>query len=355
MQLPKEYWKNLLPAALVILAGLAGVIFFRESAAIWIAIFLLLAIAGLGVYWFIQQSREFSRVEALQQGLLRYKAGDFSSRVEDANFDEFGEVVRLTNELATNLQKLQGTMTQIERQRQQLFADLTQTIAKPLAGLRGALDEVLRNTNDQPIADREKRLTGILEEVLHLGVLVDDLIEVSNIDSRRFRLNLKQVDVLALLRQAQQRFAVALHRKNMRCNLEVPDKLTMRGDAERLGHVFYSLFANAIKYSGENTTIRVTAGRQGNIFRLHFDDDGTGMSQELLKKVFRRFERGDTTEVTGAGLGLSVCRYIVNQHHGRLRIDSAPNRGTKVLLEFMIGGGHAGPRRRRRPSGRRTG
>ena len=351
MQLPKDYWKRLLPPVMVIVASLAAAIFFDNAGmAILVVVF-----AALGIYLLAQQSKQFARVEALRQGLLRFKAGDFSSRVEDARFDDFGDVVRLANELATNLQKFQSTMTQVERQRQQLFADLTQAIAKPLAGLRGALDEVLRSTNGEPAADREHRLTAILEEILHLGALVDDLIEVSNIDSRRFRLNLKQVDVPALLRQAHRNCEVALQRKNMRCNFEMPDNLTMRGDPERLSHVFQSLFANAIKYAGENTTVRVSAARQGNILRLQFDDDGAGMAPEILKKVFRRFERGETTEVAGAGLGLSVCKYIVNQHRGRLRIDSSPQRGTKVMLEFMSGGTHPESRRRHRRGGRRTG
>jgi signal transduction histidine kinase len=357
MQLPQDYWKTLLPAALTLIIGLAGVTLLQDpGAAIWVEIFLLLAVAGVGIYAFMQHANRFARVDALRQGLLRYKAGDYSSRIEDGKFDDLGEVVRLTNELAANLQKMQGTMTQVERQRQQMFTDLTQTIAKPLAGLRSALDGVLRDTNGQPVPDREQRLTSILEEIHHLGALVDDLIEVSNIDGRRFRLNLKQVDVPALLRQAQKRFEVALQRKNMRCDVDIPNNFSMRGDPDRLGHVFHSLFANSIKYAGENTTIRVSAARQGNILRLHFDDDGVGMSQEVLKKVFRRFERGETAEVMGAGLGLSVCKYIVNQHRGRMRIDSAPKKGTKVLLEFMPGGGAPpGHRRRRRPSGRRTG
>ncbi len=355
MKLPANFSKTLLPIIVVILAGVTAIFVFNLSGmALVVPAFLLLALAGLGVYLFFQQSNQQARIEALRQGLLRYKAGDFSARVEDSTFDEFGEIVRLSNELATNLQKLQSNMNQVERQRQQLFTDLTNAIAKPLAGLRGALDEVLRRQDGEPVHDREQRLTTILEEVLHLGALVDDLIEVSSIDSRRFHLNLKHVDLLALLRQANRRFEVALQRKNMRCELEVPEKLNMRGDAERLGHVFHSLFANAIKYAGENTTIRVNAARQGNILRVRFQDDGAGMSQELVKKIFRRFERGEATEVSGAGLGLSVCKYIVHQHRGRLRIESAPKQGTKVFIEFMVGGGHPGQRRGRRPSGRRT-
>jgi len=355
MELTKDSRKILLPAGFVFVLGIVGIVVTNNSSsAIWIEIFLLLAIAALAAYTLINQSKLSARINALRQGLLRYKSGDFSTRVEDSGFDEFGELVRLTNELAANLQKMQSSMAQVERQRQQLFTDLTQTVAKPLTGLRGALDGVLRNTNGQ---EREQKLTSILEEIHHLAALVDDLIEVSNIDSRRFRLNVKQVDLQALLHQAYQRFEVALARKNMKCNVEVQNNLNMRGDPERLGHVFQTLYANAIKYAGENTTIRVSSARQGNIVRLFFEDDGVGMSQEVLKKVFRRFERsGETTEVVGAGLGLSVCKYIVNQHRGRMRIDSSPHKGTKVVLEFMTGGGpHSGQRRRRRPSGRRTG
>jgi signal transduction histidine kinase len=357
MELTKDYWKILLPTGLVFVLGIAGVIMSRNSgAAMWVEVFLLLAIAALAAYTVVNQSKQSARIDALRQGLLRYKSGDFSTRVEDSRFDEFGEIVRLSNELAANLQKMQSSMAQVERQRQQLFTDLTQTVAKPLAGLRSSLDKVLRHTNGEAGDGREQKLTSILEEIHHLAALVDDLIEVSNIDGRRFRLNLKQVDLQALLHQAHQRFDVALQRKNMKYNAEVQNNLNMRGDPERLGHVFQSLFANAIKYAGENTAIRVSSARQGNILRLFFEDDGAGMSQDVLKKVFRRFERsGEATEVVGAGLGLSVCKYIVNQHRGRMRIDSSPHKGTKVVLEFMTGGGqHSGHRRRRRPSGRRT-
>ena len=341
-----------MPAGVLIVGGLVSAIVLRDAA---LGVFTLL-LTGCGAYLWTLYTQQHARLENLRQGLLRFKAGDFSSRVEDSKFDEFGEVVRLTNEFAGNLQKFQGAMSQVERQRQQLFADLTQMIAKPLEGLHIALNELLRASDAAPASELEPRLTAILEEILHLGALVEDLIEVSNIDSRRFRLNLKHVDVHAVLHEAHQYFEVALRRKQMKCNLEVPEKLGMRGDPERLSHVFHSLFANAIKYAGANTTIRVGAARQGNLLRLTFEDNGAGMSPEVVKKVFRRFERGETTEVTGGGLGLSVCKFIVNQHRGRVRIDSSPANGTRVLLEFMTGGGgHPAARRRRRSGGRRTG
>ena len=155
MQLSKDTLKASWPIALVAVLGLMGIILFRQPGAmIVVEILLLLAVAGLGVYFFMRQSTLSARIDALRQGLLRFKAGDFSTRVEDDKFDEFGEIVRLTNEMAVNLQKLQGSMTQVERQRQQQVVDLTQTIAKPLAGLRGALDGALRDT-DGPVAERE--------------------------------------------------------------------------------------------------------------------------------------------------------------------------------------------------------
>jgi signal transduction histidine kinase len=355
MQFLKDSWKILVPMAVALIAGVVGIIVPNAKTDLGVEILLILAVAGAGFYALTYQSRMSARINVLRQGLLRYKAGDFASRVEDAGFDEFSEVVRLANELATNLQKAQGSMSQIERQRQQLFTDLTQTIAKPLAGLRSALDTVLQDADGAAGADRDHKLTSILEEIHHLAALVDDLIEVSNIDARRFRLSLKQVDVHNLLRQSHQRFEVALKRKNMRCNIEVPNNLTMRGDPARLAHVFYSLYANAIKYAGENTTVRVSAARQGNVLRVQFEDDGAGMSQEVLKKAFRRLDRGETAEVFDAGLGLSICKFIVSQHRGRMRIDSSPHKGTKVYLEFMLGGPRGGNRRHRRPSGRRTG
>lgn len=344
MQRLKDDWKDILVTALVILAGLAVAVFLGNAGmAVLVVVF-----AALGFYLLMRRSRQSARLEALRQGLLRFKAGDFASRIEDSKFDALGEVVRLANELAASLQRFQSAVALVERQRQQLSADLTQAIAKPLAGLRSALDEALRSSNGEPAANRERRLTAILEEILHLGALVGDLIEVSNIDSRRFRLNLRQVNVTALLRQAYQNFEVALQRKNMQCTLDMPDNLTMRGDPERLLHVFHSVFANAIRYAGENTTLRVSAARQGNLLRLQFGDDGVGIAPEVLKKVFRRFEPGETTEVASAGLGLSLCRYIVNQHRGRLRIDSSPQRGTKITLDFGFGGG----RHRRRGNNR---
>jgi two-component system OmpR family sensor kinase len=121
--------------------------------------------------------------------------------------------------------------------------------------------------------------------------------------------------------------------------LDAGSDLVVAGDDAPLRQVFANLLGNALKYAGDGATIAITARRHGDICSVDVADDGAGMTADEVAHAFDRFWRADSSRVhnhSGAGLGLSIVRAIVEAHRGTITIDSAPSKGTRVIVTLPV-------------------
>ncbi|MEY2555205.1 MAG: two-component system, OmpR family, phosphate regulon sensor histidine kinase PhoR, partial [Verrucomicrobiota bacterium] len=173
-----------------------------------------------------------------------------------------------------------------------------------------------------------------------LGLLANDLLTLAQLESGSSSLQLNEVDLTqffaGLVRDWKKNFSV----KNLDAVVVSPAEFSIiRADETRLREVFDNLLDNAVKYSSDKGEIRLQAARCGEEIVLSVSDDGIGITEEDLPRIFERFYRADkarSRELGGTGLGLSIVKHIAQLHGGRVEADSEIGRGTTVRVILPI-------------------
>jgi len=226
-------------------------------------------------------------------------------------------------------------LKRLDQIRSDFVANVSHELRTPLSILRGYIETLL--DNPKPSREELARILSIMERhSKRLGLLVDDLLSLAQLESSHAKLELSVVRVGELFNNVVRDWREKLAAKNLKVIVDVsPDASTLRADETRLQEVLYNLLENAVKYSREKGQIQLQAGRRGPETVLSVSDDGTGISKEDLPRIFERFYRADKArcrELSGTGLGLAIVKHIAQLHGGRVEAESELGKGTTIRV-----------------------
>jgi NtrC-family two-component system sensor histidine kinase KinB len=192
-----------------------------------------------------------------------------------------------------------------------------------------SIDLLLEQTSgDSPPRDREL-LQVAHEEVQRLRALVQDLLDLSKIESGKIALDIENVPVAAVFNQIQTIFRGQLEMKSVHLSVEPPeDPLLVRADANKITWVLTNLISNALRYVGEDGRIQLRAKRLGSQVQMAVQDNGPGIPPEYQSRIFQKFVQIRGREAGGTGLGLAICKEIVRAHGGSIWVESGPGQGS---------------------------
>ena len=229
-------------------------------------------------------------------------------------------------------------LRELDRLRSELVSNVSHELRTPLGLIKVFSTTLL---SDEVQFDRETEqecLHNIAEEADSLEHIVDNLLDLSRIQSHYLHLERRPTDMGRLARDVARRMAVQFTLHSL--VFELPDHPVMVDvDRRRMEQVLRNLISNAIKYSPDGGTITVRGSQDCHQVLIGISDEGIGIPQQHLEKVFERFFRVDnqvTRQVSGAGLGLAVCRGIVGAHGGRIWAESALGVGTTIYFALPI-------------------
>lgn len=227
---------------------------------------------------------------------------------------------------------------QIERMKSEFVSMAAHELQTPLTMVLGYSELLLEKEHDFNAEQRREFLEIVNEKSIELSALIDDILDLSRIeDGRGLLLEFNDIDLARLCREQ----VVAFEQASLRhvFKTDIPDApLNVNADSVRISQVLGNLLSNAVKYSPEGGTIRITLGLEENWAKLAVVDEGIGMSEEERQNAFERFYRADAsnTAVRGAGLGLSIAKYIIDAHGGQIEIFSRSRKGTCVEIRLPL-------------------
>lgn len=216
---------------------------------------------------------------------------------------------------------------------QQAFHFVAHEMRTPLTAIQGSSELISRY--NLPEAKRRELSQMINAESKRLARMITTFLDVEKLSAGQMELRLAEIDAAALVEACCRRAAPLAERKRIRLASDVPADLRLKADAELLEYAVYNLLTNAVKYSPEDTEVRVGAVREDGEFRLWVTDQGFGMDESEMKNLFRKFyrtKRAEQSGETGTGIGLSIVRQIVELHEGAIRVQSAPGKGSTFTL-----------------------
>ncbi len=259
--------------------------------------------------------------------------------------EELGRLVSVLNAMLTRIDAA------FENQRR-FLADAGHEIKTPLTILRGDLEVALRQ--ERSPEEYQAVLRQSLADLKEASSLAEDLITLARSDSGGLEPGPAQVSVGELLVRVAERYRGAAEEAGLRLELEVGDGLHVRGDPDLLERSISNVVDNAIKYTqrGGRVSLWATRGGDGQV-HVNVRDDGPGIPQEELARLFERFYRGASGRrlVRGSGLGLAIAKAIFEAHGGGVELESEVGRGTHVSLVLPSVGTEAAARQARPETG----
>jgi two-component system phosphate regulon sensor histidine kinase PhoR len=168
-------------------------------------------------------------------------------------------------------------------------------------------------------------------------MLVNDLLELSKIEKAGFTVNMERTSLKDVIIRTIEMTNQKLDEKNMQFEAIIDEDVYINGDSNRLVQVMMNLMINAINYSPENTKIIVRLYEKSKNAIIEISDEGIGISEEEIPRVFERFYRVDrdrSRNSGGTGLGLAIVKHLVEAHHGKIQVESSIGKGTTMRLNF---------------------
>ena len=236
-------------------------------------------------------------------------------------------------------------LEEVERQRNEFLAMVSHELRTPLTTIIGCTSVVLRSTDPLHISELLQYFRMIDEQSGLLRDLVNNLLDMTRIEAGALSVTPKPIDLDTLVEEAKTAFLRRGPRNTVEVDLD-PDLPLIEADGRRIAQVLNNLFSNASKYSPETSTIRVTASPDDLHLAVSVTDEGRGIPPEQLDRLFRKFSRlddnGGQRKVAGEGLGLAICKGIVEAHGGRIWAESeGEGWGTRITFTIPVASAEA--------------
>ena len=289
-----------------------------------------LAVASFGGVFLA--GRALSPIDRLTALAQRISAEDLSQRLElDLPNDELGRLARTFDEMITRLDRA------FQRQRQ-FTADASHELRTPLTAIKGQAEVALQR--DRRPEDYRQSLTAIDHEVDRMIRLTGSLLNLARADSGQIPLILESVDVAEAIGAATEQARPAAEQRRVRLELDSGPQIRLAGDKDLLIQLILNLLDNAIKYSPPGGEVTVGWETNGSEVTLSVRDTGIGIEPDAITHIFDRFYRVDTARSRaqgGAGLGLSISRWIAEAHGGSIFVQSEPGKGSTFSVRLPLG------------------
>ncbi|MBI5623947.1 MAG: response regulator [Elusimicrobia bacterium] len=279
-----------------------------------------------------------SAMEALREGVYDYINKPVHTEAMLAAVRRGMEHFRLNKALLQKTSMLEKVQRQLEA-KTQLIQDASHELKNPLTVVYGYSTFLLRQkAEDQNPAELRRNLESINRNAERLSVLLEELLESTRLAQHKVELDRGELSAARAVRDAFENSKLEAGRRGIELQLDARagEGLTVRADDGRLHQILANLVGNAMKFTPEGGSVTISLCREGAFARFQVRDTGKGISPEGLPHVFDRFyqEDADRQQNKGLGLGLNICRSLVELHGGRIWAESHPGAG--ATFSFTI-------------------
>ncbi len=309
----------------------------------------ILVIASLGGLFLANKA--LKPVDRITQTARQITSQNLNQRIQTLKVkDEISRLIDTFNDMISRLD-------QSFRQIKQFTTDASHELKTPLTILKGEVEVALRKKRE--LHEYEQILESNLEEIDRMSKIVEDLLLLSKADIGEIRLNKEDIPLYRFIRGLTEQMKILAQPKNIQINLsnhEAKDEKEIHvwGDMLRMRELFINLIDNGIKYTEPGGSILITLAKEMNgdvisstpsdrqtkgFARITVADTGIGISKEDQEKVFNRFFRVDkarSREQGGSGLGLSICKWVVEAHQGEITVESEPGKGSAFIVRLPL-------------------
>jgi len=305
----------------------------------------ILMIASLGGQFLANKA--LKPVDRVTQTARMITSQNLNQRIQTLKVkDEISRLIDTFNEMISRLD-------QSFRQIKQFTTDASHELKTPLTILKGEVEVALRKK--RPLHEYEQILESNLEEIDRMSKIVEDLLLLSKADIGEIRLNREDIHLTRFISGLTEQMKILAQPKNIRIEISNhQNEIHVFGDTLRMRELFINLIENGIKYTEAGGSILITLTKEtdgslspltpkekkaATFAKITVADTGIGIAKDDQEKIFNRFFRVDkarSREQGGSGLGLSICKWIVEAHQGEITVESEPGKGSSFIVRLPL-------------------
>lgn len=268
-------------------------------------------------------------IKQLTQGMHELTQGQFDRQLALKRKDEFNQLEQDFNELAFTLKKNEDS-------RKSWLADVSHELRTPVAVLKGEIEAVIDGIRPLTL----EQFISAQEEIAQLERLIEDLHELTRADIGTLHYKKNVLDISALVSSESRKYEQLLAEHKIDLNINSTDKpILLNADEKRLKQLFSNLVTNVISYAENASHLNISVVKQDSAVEITFSDDGPGVANEHLDKLFEhlyRTEQSRNRNSGGSGLGLAICKKIMIAHNGKIWATQSAMGGLAVHLLFGL-------------------
>ncbi|MGI6204819.1 MAG: sensor histidine kinase [Anaerovoracaceae bacterium] len=291
---------------------------------------MIISLALAFILSFYLSDRISRPIRNITKSARRLGDGDYG-----AVFHSRGEYTEIQN-LTDSLNKTSFELQKTSNLQRDLMSNVSHDLRTPLTMIKSYAEMIRDLSGDDPVK-REKHLNTIIEEADRLNVFVNDLLELSRMQSGTAQLHLTDFDICETTRQLMEPYHVLELQDGYSIEYNHPDVQYVNADRDKINRVISNLLSNAVKYCGADKKIIVNIKHWGPTIHMEFIDHGIGIKPEELQSIWDRYYQTSSHHVrssTGSGLGLSIVKQILQLHNAKFGVESKVGRGTTFWFEL---------------------
>ncbi|MBD3377163.1 response regulator [candidate division KSB1 bacterium] len=230
-------------------------------------------------------------------------------------------------------------LKQLDLLKSQFINMAAHELKAPLSAIKGYIELVTERTLGESLDDYDNYLDRSLERLNSLINLINDLLNISRMESGKIRREIHQVDVSELLNKTLEFFKTEAEKRDLTVESDFSSGLMIEADPEEIQRVFNNLISNAIKYNKPQGKLSVSAEKHGHYVAIEVSDTGIGLKPEEKERLFEEFFRAKnplTRNVTGTGLGLTIIKKIIDNYAGKITVDSEFEKGSTFTVHLPV-------------------
>lgn len=293
-------------------------------------IYIILVLIFLSIIMSVFISRRINRPilkiieKAKQLGKGNYNVVFDKSNI--AELDELSDVLTLAA----------SEMNSTDELRRDLLANVSHDLKTPLTMIK-AYAEKVRDLTYKDAEKRERDLNVIIEESDRLNILVNDLLELSKLEAKGTELKIEEYDLVVNINDILKRYEIIKEMEHYKIEVMMPKKAIICADKAKIEQVIYNLINNAIEHTGNDLKIKLSVKKQKESYLVEITDTGVGISEEDKKLVWNKYykkEKNHKRNIVGSGIGLSIVKEVLEQHHFEYGINSKIGKYTTFYFKI---------------------
>ena len=258
-------------------------------------------------------------------------SGDF-----DIEYDESG--IKEIDELSETLYEAQKELVKTDELRRDLMANVSHDLKTPLTMIK-AYAEMIRDISYKNPEKMNEHLAIIVDETDRLTVLVNDILDLSKMQSNADTLQLEKFDLAKEIHNIVKKYQIIKETEKYVINVNIPDEIIINADKKKLNQVIYNLVNNAINYTGEDKQVTINVIKNKKYYLVEIKDTGKGIKESEIKYIWNKYYKNDKNHqrnVVSTGLGLSIVKQILELHNYEYGVNSIYKQGTTFYFKIKI-------------------